>query len=93
MLEHENISIKGIGSEIVVLPMAKIPRRYKGWSGVWKVAISDQIPAPCLIGLDLSEHVQSVFVTTSSQGWPIEATEENNLSEITEGSGKHHSCH
>ena len=48
------------------------------------MAISDQVPAPCLIGLDLAEHVQSVFVTTCSQGRQIEATEENdgNLVEI-----------
>ena len=86
MLEHENISSKGIGSEIAVLPMAKIPIRYKGWSGVWKVAISDQIPVLCLIGLDLAEHVQNAFVTSCSQGRQIEATEENNgnLLEIRE---------
>ena len=77
MLDHENISIKGIGSKIVALPMAKIPVRYKGWSGIWKVTIPDQIPAPCLIGLDFAEHVQSVFVTTCSQGRHIEAAEEN----------------
>ena len=85
MLQHENISIKGIGSEIVVFHMAKIPIRYKRWSGIRKVAILDQIPAPCLIGLDLAEHVQSVSVTTRSQGGPTEATEENkNLPEIRE---------
>ena len=51
MLDHENNSIKGIDSEIVALLMAEIPMTYKGWSGIWKVAISDQIPAPYLIGL------------------------------------------
>ena len=86
MLDDENISIKGIGSEIVVLPMAKIPMRYKGWSGIWKVAISNQIPALCLIGQDLAEHVQSIFVTIRSQRRQTEATEgnEGNLPAIRE---------
>ena len=38
--------------------MARVALNYHGWSGIWKIAVSDQIPAPCLIGLDLSKHVQ-----------------------------------
>ena len=38
--------------------------------------MSDQNPAPCLIGLDLSKHVQNILMITHSQGTQIEATEE-----------------
>ena len=43
---------------------------------MWKVAITNQIRAPCLIGLDLSEHVKSVLVTTHSQIEKKETPEE-----------------
>ena len=50
--------------------------KYQGWNGMWKVAITDQIATTCLIGLDLSEHVKSVFITTHSQLEEIETLEE-----------------
>ena len=43
---------------------------------MWKIGITDQTPTPCLIGLDLSEHVRSVLVTTHSQKQKREASEE-----------------
>ena len=77
MIEYEKVSIKGIGSELVTLPTAKISVNYKGWSGIWKVVVSDQIPAPRLIGIDLAKYVQSVLIVTHSQGRQIEPSEES----------------
>ena len=62
---NEQITIKEIGTELITLPMAKVHMKYQGWNGMWKIAITNQIPAPCLIGLDLSEHVKSVLITHS----------------------------
>ena len=67
ILRNESLTVKGIGSELITLPVAKIPIKYQGWNGMWKMGITDQLPAPCLIGLDLSEHVKSVLVNTLSQ--------------------------
>ena len=46
--------------------MAKVKINYRDWVGIWEVAISDQIPAPCIIGLDLTKHVQSACEVTGS---------------------------
>ena len=67
MLPHESVLMKGLGASSLPIPLAKLHRYsvlYKNWEGEWKVAVSDDIPAPCLIGSDL---VKNVFVTTQSQ--------------------------
>ena len=69
--------VKGIGSEIITLPVAEVPIKYQGWQGRWKAGIADRLPAPCLIGIDLSEHVKSVLVQKRSQKENKETAEEN----------------
>ena len=48
ILTNQTVTIKGISYTPVILPMAKL-KNYRDWIGNWDVAISDQIPAPCLI--------------------------------------------
>ena len=67
-LKNKYFQLKGISSTPVILPMAKVKINYRDWVGIWDVTICDQIPVPCLIGLDLTKHVQSAFVVTHSQG-------------------------
>lgn len=59
------------------LPLANVALKYQAWSGTWKVAVSDQIPGPCLIGVDLTKHTLKVLVITRSQGGQSMPTEEN----------------
>ena len=40
-----------------------------------KIGFTDQIPTPCLIGLDLSVHVKSVLLTSHSHKEKREASE------------------
>ena len=68
ILQNQTVRIKGINSTPVTLPMAKVKMNYGDWVGIWDVAISDQIPAPCLIGLALTKHVQSACRVTCSLG-------------------------
>ena len=49
------------------MPVAEVPIRYQGWKGLWRIGIADQLPAPYLIGIDLTEHVKSVLMQTHSQ--------------------------
>ena len=61
------MAVKGIGQETIILPVAEVPLRYRGWQGNWHVGISSQLPSAVLIGTDLSEHVKRVLVITRSQ--------------------------
>ncbi|XP_073187942.1 uncharacterized protein [Lepidochelys kempii] len=52
------------------LPTAKLPVQYKGWSGTWTFAVSDDYPIPMLLGEDLANHVKRakrVGMVTCSQ--------------------------
>ena len=46
ILKEECMAVKGIGQETVILPVAELPIRYRGWQGNWRVGISSQLPRP-----------------------------------------------
>ena len=81
ILKEEDMAVKGIGEDAVILPVAEIPIRYQGWEGPWRIGISSQVPAAVLIGNDLSEHVKRVLVITRSQQEKAEAAEEGSDSQ------------
>ena len=76
------MTIKGIGKEVVILPVAEVLIRYQGWQGNWRVGVSSQIPAAVLIGTDLSKHVKSALVVTRSQTEQTEAA--GNVTDVQE---------
>uniref|UniRef100_A0ABM5GF04 Uncharacterized protein isoform X2 n=1 Tax=Pogona vitticeps TaxID=103695 RepID=A0ABM5GF04_9SAUR len=74
IIPGQNLILKGIGKEIVSLPVADVLVDYQGWRGVWRMGVSSQIPTPCLIGTDLTKHVKSALVITRSQPEQREAS-------------------
>ena len=64
IIPNEKITVKGIGTELIKLPMAKVHIKYEEWTGKFKVAISDQIHTPCLTGLDLINCIKTDVITT-----------------------------
>ena len=79
------MTIKGIGKEIVILPVAEVLVSYQGWRGNWHVGVSSQIPASVLIGTDLSKHVKSALVITRSHPEQTEAA--GNVTDFQEREG------
>ena len=49
------------------MPVAEVPILYRGWKGLWRIGVAERLPLPCLIGIDLTEHVRSVLVQTRTQ--------------------------
>ena len=88
ILPQESLTIKGIGEEIIVLPVAEVFVRYKGWQGNWRVGISSQLPAAVLVGTDLAEHVKRVLVLTRSQDQTETAKEVTDVQEVRENEGR-----
>ena len=67
LVPNQQLTLKGIGKEVVILPVAEVLVDYQGWRGNWRVGVSSQIPTPVLIGTDLSKHVKSALVITRSK--------------------------
>ncbi|CAM4669362.1 unnamed protein product [Lepidochelys kempii] len=64
------VTIQPFKSNSFNLPTAKLPVRYKGWSGMWTFAVYDDYPIPMLLGEDLANHVKQakrVGMVTRSQ--------------------------
>ncbi|XP_078246884.1 uncharacterized protein LOC144588290 [Pogona vitticeps] len=76
MIADQTLSVKGIGSELVSLPVAGLKIEYQGWKGFWRVGVSSEIPTPFLIGNDLTKHVKSALVVTRAQSVQSEASNE-----------------
>uniref|UniRef100_A0ABM5EWB8 CCHC-type domain-containing protein n=1 Tax=Pogona vitticeps TaxID=103695 RepID=A0ABM5EWB8_9SAUR len=81
MIADQTLSAKGIGSELVSLPVADLKIEYQGWKGLWRVGVSSEIPTPFLIGNDLTKHVKSALVVTRSQSVQSEASNETDSQE------------
>lgn len=50
-----------------MLPLTNVFVEYKRMEKELEMAVSDQIPTLCLIGTDLTKHVQSALILTRAQ--------------------------